>query len=321
MSDTNMIALGSLGDRARRSSGTSARLRRPAAIITIGARLLTVLICLAARWVSAQRAGARPRSRQARERHGSLGFIGAVANLHGRACSPWRSVAGGRHRATRPRRPSRRRDRTAGHTRVWGIGPCPSASALRLRRQPPCGDRVRGRGDATADLRIATGRPARDRPCDLGKGRHPTLRAILGPPRRAGLGRRRRVAPVLQVTLVGVLLVTGCSTAPYGGAVLANVRVATSSTPGFELKSPDVLVTPQGLQVHGALCRRLSWARTPTALRLEQLASSGQRIAETLQPLAGLPRTHRQCTFYTLPVAWRLEPGQTLRLSAEWRAP
>lgn len=119
------------------------------------------------------------------------------------------------------------------------------------------------------------------------------------------------------MALVGILCLAGCRTAPYGGAVLSNVAVATSATAGFELRKPDVLVTPQGLQVHGALCRRLSWAKAPTHLRLEQLTSAGDRIAEILQPLAGLPRTDRQCTFYDLPAAWRLEPGQVLRLSAQ----
>lgn len=121
----------------------------------------------------------------------------------------------------------------------------------------------------------------------------------------------------MTVILVGILCLAGCRTAPYGGATLSNVPVTTSSTPGFELRKPDVLVTPDGLLVHGGLCRRQSWAKAPTRLRLEQLTSAGDRIAEVLQPLVGLPRTDRQCTFYNLPAAWRLEPGQVLRLSAQ----
>lgn len=98
---------------------------------------------------------------------------------------------------------------------------------------------------------------------------------------------------------------------------LSDVAVTTGAWPGFVLKRPDVLDLPAGLQVHGALCRRLSWAKTPGRVQVERLDLAGRTISDLVQPLRSVSRIDRQCVFYTVATPWRLEAGQSLRVSVK----
>lgn len=132
---------------------------------------------------------------------------------------------------------------------------------------------------------------------------------------RIGLAQRRAVHPIFA--MIGALGLSACATAPYGGAERLDVPVATRSAAGFELRTPDVLAGPRGLRVHGALCRRLSWARAPHRLRLDLVDPGGEILSQWVRALHSVPKSHRQCVFYDIPTAWILKPGQSLHLSAE----
>lgn len=121
----------------------------------------------------------------------------------------------------------------------------------------------------------------------------------------------------LTFAMIATLGLTACATPNYGGAERVEVAVATQGVRGFELRSPDVLVGPHGMRVHGALCRRLSWAQAPNRLRLDLVGPQGAAVASTTQRLWGLPRTDLRCVFYDIPTAWTAQPGQTLQLTAE----
>lgn len=121
----------------------------------------------------------------------------------------------------------------------------------------------------------------------------------------------------IAVVMIAALGLTACASAPYGGAAQLDTPVRTQSVLGFELRSPDVLVGPQGVSLHGALCRKLSWARSPRQLRLELIGPGGEVLSQRLQALRGVSKSHRQCVFYDIPTAWTLKPGQTLQMSAE----
>lgn len=109
----------------------------------------------------------------------------------------------------------------------------------------------------------------------------------------------------------------GCATGPYGGAKLVEAPVSVQAPRGFELGKPDLLAGPDGVRVHGALCRKIAWGLAPTRLRLELLTSAGDPVAEVSKSIWGLMPHRRGCGFYNLPTNWRIEPGQTLRLTAE----
>lgn len=127
----------------------------------------------------------------------------------------------------------------------------------------------------------------------------------------------RRTRVVIAVAAIAALKLAACASAPYAGATRLDTPVRTRSVLGFELRSPDVLAGPQGLRVHGALCRRLSWARAPRRLQLVLVDPGGAIQAQQVRALHGVPQSHRQCVFYDIPTAWTLKPGQTLQLSAE----
>ena len=127
----------------------------------------------------------------------------------------------------------------------------------------------------------------------------------------------RRSRTAIAVVIMTALGLTACASVPYGGAAQLDTPVRTRSVSGFELRPPDVLARPQGVSLHGALCRKLSWARSPRQLRLELIGPGGEVLSQRLQALRGVSRLDRQCLFYDMPTDWTVRPGQTLQLSAE----
>jgi hypothetical protein len=121
----------------------------------------------------------------------------------------------------------------------------------------------------------------------------------------------------LTFAMLATLGLTACATPIYGGAERLDVAVVSQSVRGFEFRNPDVLAGPHGMRVHGALCRKLSWAQAPNRLRLDLVGPQGAAVASTTQRLWGLPRTDLRCVFYDIPTGWTAQPGQTLHLTAE----
>lgn len=110
------------------------------------------------------------------------------------------------------------------------------------------------------------------------------------------------------------LLTWGC--ASYGGLPRSDVEVRTVSSRQIELRRPDVLITAEGLRVHGWACRRPRAIVGNARVRIERLDETGRVVAEFEVGLDTRRLSHHPagCVVYDGAAPWRLTAKDTLRV-------
>lgn len=93
------------------------------------------------------------------------------------------------------------------------------------------------------------------------------------------------------------------------------------SSTQIELRRPDVLITAEGLRVHGWACRRPRAIVSGARVRIERIDAAGQVVADLEVPLDTRRLSHHSagCVIYDGAVPWRLDATETLRVSIHRR--
>lgn len=88
------------------------------------------------------------------------------------------------------------------------------------------------------------------------------------------------------------------------------------SSTQIELRRPDVLITADGLRVHGWACRRPRSIVSGARVRIERIDAAGFVAADIEVPLDTRRLSHHRtgCVIYDGAAPWRLAPEETLRV-------
>lgn len=126
------------------------------------------------------------------------------------------------------------------------------------------------------------------------------------------MGRATEVFLILSAGFT--VLAGGC--ASNGGLPRSDVRVEVVSSPQIQLRRPEVLITADGLRVHGWACRRSRAMVGGSGLRIERLDAEG-RVVDTMDAPLSTTRLSDHpvgCVAYDATTKWRLDEAETLRV-------
>lgn len=114
-------------------------------------------------------------------------------------------------------------------------------------------------------------------------------------------------------------LAGGC--ASYGGLPRSDVRVEVVSSSRVELRRPEVLITANGLRVHGWACRRSRAMVGGLGVLIERLDAEGRVVATVDVPLSTTRLSDHPvgCVAYDGETKWRLNEAETLRVLVRHR--
>jgi len=91
---------------------------------------------------------------------------------------------------------------------------------------------------------------------------------------------------LVRLILVSGLTVLAGGCASQRGLPRSDVRIEVVGSAQVDLRRPEVLITPNGLRVHGWACRRSRAMVGGLELRIERLDADGRVVATVDVPLS-----------------------------------
>jgi len=93
-------------------------------------------------------------------------------------------------------------------------------------------------------------------------------------------------------------------------------KVTVIPVAGLELRAPAARHAPEGIEVHGSVCRAAPrFVSGPVAVRLERLNAARTVVdSMTVKVHSALGPRNRACGFYDLKTGWTVGPDETLRV-------
>lgn len=129
-----------------------------------------------------------------------------------------------------------------------------------------------------------------------------------------------------RAMLVCLILVSGLTVLAGGcasqrGLPRSDVRIEVVGSAQVDLRRPEVLITPNGLRVHGWACRRSRAMVGGLGLSIERLDADGRVVASVDVPLSTTRLSDHPvgCVAYDGQTKWRLNEGETLRVLVRHR--
>lgn len=129
----------------------------------------------------------------------------------------------------------------------------------------------------------------------------------------------RRATAICLILTSGLTVLAGC--AGYRKLPRSDVRVEVVSSAQVQLRRPEVLITPDGLRVHGWACRRSRAMVGGLGLRIERLDAEGRVVATVDVPLSTTRLSDHPvgCVAYDGETKWRLNEAESLRILVRHR--